>query len=356
MRTCESYFYMNQNCWKMKNMKLVLQPKFTKSLVYVFFAIFILSCSKQEPKVGFLMPDLIKKRYVKEKELFTQKITELGGSVIFMSADYNDNKQIQQAKELVEQGISVLVVNSVNANTAAAIVRIAHTKNIPVIAYDRLIRNCDLDYFLSFDNEKVGELMAEYVTKIKPTGKYILLGGDKADQNAIWVKSGQLKILEPMIKAGKISIVYNIYIEDWSSEYAKYEMRKYLDLSSDMPDVILSSYDGMSTSVIELLTEYNLNKEVLVTGQDAEIEACRNIVRGNQAMTVYKSLKDLAYKAAELSIKISKGEKISDGSVKIKNGQVDVTSFLLKPVVVDKNNIKTTLVADGFYTEEEINK
>jgi D-xylose transport system substrate-binding protein len=340
----------------MKNVNLIFVKLITKSLVYLFISVFLISCFKKEPKVGFLFPNFIQKRYIKEKDFFTQKITELGGSVIIMSADNDDSKQIQQAKDVIDQGINVLVVNSVNANTAAAIVRISHTKNIPVIAYDRIIRNCDLDYFLSFDNEKVGELMAEYVTKIKPTGKYILLGGDKSDQNAIWVKGGQLKTLEPMIKAGKISIVYNIYIEDWSGENAKHEIRKYLDFSSDKPDVILSSYDGMSTSVIDLLTEYNLNKVVLVTGQDAEIEACRNIVKGNQVMTVYKSLKDLAYKAAELSMKISKGEKISDVCVIINNGHVDVTSLLLKPVVVDKDNIKSTVIADGFFTEDEINK
>jgi len=340
----------------MKNVTLILVKLITKSLVYILISVFLISCSKKEPKVGFLFPNFIQKRYIKEKGFFTQKITQLGGSVIFMSADNDDNKQVQQAKDIIDQGINVLVVNSVNATTAAAIVRIAHTKNIPVIAYDRLIRNCDLDYFLSFDNEKVGELMATYVTKIKPVGKYILLGGDKGDQNAIWVKGGQLRTLDPMIKSGKISIVYNIYIEDWSGENAKNEIRKYLDLSLEKPDVILSSYDGMSTSVIDLLTEYNLNKLVLVTGQDAEIEACRNIVKGNQVMTVYKSLKDLAYKAAELSMKISKGEKISDVSVIINNGQADVTSLLLKPVVVDKDNIKSTVIADGFFTEDEINK
>jgi ABC-type xylose transport system, periplasmic component len=199
-------------------------------------------------------------------------------------------------------------------------------------------------------------LMADYVTKIKPNGKYILLGGDKSDQNAIWVKGGQLKTLEPMINAGKIIIAYNIYVEDWSGENAKHEIRNYLNLSSDTPDVILSSNDGMASSVIELLTEYNLNKTVLVTGQDADIEACRNIVRGNQVMTVYKPLKDLAYKAAELAIKIAKNEKMSNECVLINNGKIDVSTILLTPKVVDKDNIKSTIVADGFFTEDEINK
>jgi D-xylose transport system substrate-binding protein len=348
--------FKSQIYFEMSSIQLILRSSIAKFVIYLLIFSTLISCSQKEPRIGFLLPNLVLKRYLKEKELFSQKIKELGGSVTIFSADDKDNLQIQQAEDLIAQGTDVLVVCSVNSNTAAAIVRIAHTKNIPVIAYDRLIRNCNLDYFLSFDNDKVGTLMAEYVTKIKPSGKYILLGGDRGDQNAVWVKAGQLKTLEPMINSGKISIVYNIYIEDWSGENAKHEIKNYLDLSLDKPDVILSSNDGMATSVIELLKEYNLNKDILITGQDADIEACRNIVRGDQIMTVYKPLKDLAYKAAELAIKIAKGEKITDASVKVNNGKVDVTSLLLKPTIVDKDNIKSTVVADGFFLENEINK
>jgi D-xylose transport system substrate-binding protein len=340
----------------MRNKNLILGRVITKLIIYVLILGFTTSCSQKEPKVGFLLPNLILKRFVKEKDLFSEKIKELGGSAIILSSENNDNLQIQQAKDLIDQGIDVLVVCAVNGSTAASIVRAAHTKGVPVIAYDRLIRNCDLDYFLTFDNEKVGELMAEYAIKIRPSGKYILLGGDRSDQNAKWVKNGQLKALASMMKAGKISIVYDTYIEDWSGENAKHEIRKYLDLSLDKPEVILSSNDGMATSVIELLTEYNLNKDILVTGQDADIEACRNIIKGNQVMTVYKSLKTLAYKAAELSMKIAKGEKNSYVYVKTNNGQVDVTSLLLKPNVLDKGNIKSTVIADGFFTEDELYK
>lgn len=314
----------------------------------------LVSCSHKQPKIGFLFPNFIQKRYLKEKEFFTKRVTELGGTTIILSADNNDNNQIQQAKDIVEQGIDVLVVNSVNANTAAAIVRIAHTKNIPVIAYDRLIRNCDLDYFLSFDNEKVGQLMADYALNVVPSGKYILLGGDKTDQNAIWVKNGQLKELEPAIKSNKIKVVYNTFIENWSGDNAQFEIRKYLDLSMDKPDVILSSYDGMSTSVIELLKEYKLNTKVVITGQDAEIEACRNIISGNQAMTVYKSLKALANKAAELSVNIAERKHMNTETVKINNGQTDVVSVILPPVLVDKNNIISVIIGDGLYSESEL--
>jgi D-xylose transport system substrate-binding protein len=319
------------------------------------FVFSLTSChTKSKPKIGFLLPNLVSDRYQKEKECFTKKIEELGGEAIVKSADYNDQLQIQQAQELIEQDVAVLVVNSINLNTAAAIVRAAHDHDIKVIAYDRLISNCDLDYLLTFDNEKVGTLMADYVTKLKPEGSYILLGGDKADKNAIWVKKGQMQGVASSVASGKIKIVYDTYIEDWSGDNARICMKKYLDLSESTPDVVLSSFDGMSTSIIELLKEYDLAGKVLITGQDAELAACRNIVKGFQVMTVYKSVRNLANKAAELSMKLARNENISEETKKINNGAIDVPAILLEPVVVDKNNLKTTVIADGFHKEEDI--
>lgn len=322
-------------------------------VIWVIF--FMVSCQQQKKvKIGFLFPNMVSGRYIKEKEYFIKKVNDLGGEALIASADYNDQVQIQQAKELIDQGAKVLVVNSINLNTAAAIVRNSHDKGVKVIGYDRLISNCDLDYFLTFDNEKVGKLMADYVTKIKPEGNYILLGGDKGDQNAVWVKGGQREALSSFINDGKIKIVYDIFVEDWSGDNARNEIKKYLDLSNHAPDAILSSYDGMSTGVINLLKDYNMAGQVLITGQDAEIDACRNIVKGYQIMTVYKSVRLLAEKAAEVSIKLSKGERITDANKKVNNGQKDVNSIFLDPVVVDKNNMKTTVIADGFQNEKDI--
>jgi D-xylose ABC transporter substrate-binding protein len=297
---------------------------------------------------------MVSGRYLKEKVYFSNKIQELGGEALIASADYNDQTQILQAKELIDQGAKVLIVNSINLNTAAAIVRYAHDNGVKVIAYDRLIRNCDLDYFLTFDNEKVGKLMADYITKLKPEGNYILLGGDKGDQNAVWVKNGQKQALTSFLNAGKIKIVYDNYVEDWSGDNARADIKKYLDLSNQVPDAILSAYDGMSSGVIDLLKEYKLGGKILITGQDAELEACRNIVNGYQAMTVYKSVKLLAEKAAEISMKLVKNENFKDASQKTNNGQIDVPTIFLNPVVVDKDNLRSTVIADGFQSEKEV--
>ena len=328
-----------------------------KPLVFLIIVCSIFfSCSNGgKIKVGYLLPNMQSDRYKKEQVYFTEKIQELGGEAVVLSAEYDDKLQISQADELIAQGVKVLVVNSINQNTAAAIVRNAHLKNVKVIAYDRMIANCDLDYYLSFDNVKVGKLMAEYAVKMKPEGNYVLLGGDKADKNAIFVKNGQLEVLDPYIKSGKIKIVFNVFIEDWSGENAQFEMKKFLDLSGIVPDVILSSYDGMTTGAIESLKLYNLDGKVITTGQDAELAACRNIVAGKQTMTIYKPLKKLAYTAAELSVKMAKNQNISsEVNSSIANGFKDVPAILLEPIVVDKDNLKSTVVADGLIKESDL--
>jgi len=273
---------------------------------------------------------------------------------LLASADNDDKLQIEQAKEMINQGAKILVVNSVNMNTAAEIIRDAHNRKVKVIAYDRLIRNCDLDMYVSFDNTQVGKLMSEYVLKVKPEGNYIILGGDKSDLNAVFVKKGQMDVLDNAIKTGKVKIAYNIFVEDWSSENAYQEIKSFLNLSGQIPDAILSSYDGMSLGAIKALDEAGLAGKVIITGQDAELEACRNIMKDRQAMTVYKPLKTLATKAAEIAYKIASGEKYKMPESTIENGQKNVPALLLAPISVDKQNMKTTIISDGFYTESQL--
>lgn len=334
----------------MKKTKRLIHP-----IIVALLLVIAQSCTQSNiVKIGYMLPNLKSERYTKEKQYFSDKVKELGGEALIVSAEYDDKLQIEQANELIKQGAKVLVVNSVNLTTAAAIVRNAHEKNVEVIAYDRIIFSPDLDYYLSFDNVKVGKLMAQYALKMKPEGKYYILGGDKADQNAVLVKNGQMEVISSQIAAGKIKIVYNSYVEDWSGDNAKNEIKRYLNLSQDIPDVILSSYDGMSTGAIEALHEHNLDGKVIVTGQDAELSACRNIVKGNQTMTVYKPLKLLSFKAAEIAIKLARGEKITDVNSKVTIDGKDIPAILLEPITVDKDNLKTTVVADGLLKEAEI--
>ena len=249
-------------------------------------------------------------RYKKEQKYFTEKLNLLGGEALVLSAEYDESVQMQQAAELINKGIKVLVLNAVNQNTAGAIVRFAHKHKVKVIAYDRLISNCDLDYYLSFNSEKGGQLMAEYALKLKPEGNYLVIGGDKSDRNAIFVNKGQMQALDPYLKTGKVKLLYHIFIEKWSDKYAQFEITQFLRLSKDTPDVILAASGGISTGVINALREFNFNRKIIITGQDASLENCRNIVSGKQTMTIYKKSIELAYKAAELAIMLAKGDEI----------------------------------------------
>ena len=212
------------------------------------------SCSfDKKVKIGLLLPNTVDARFPKDREFITAKVQTLGGDVVYADAQNDDNKQIAQAEELIKKGVKVLIIIPVNKNTAAAIVRSAKSSKIKVIAYERIISNCELDYFVSFDNVKVGELMARYAVKQKPTGKYMLLGGDKGDQNAVWVRQGHHNVIDPLVKNGSITIVYDSYVEDWSGDNSYFEMKKYLDLSEDVPDAVLSAYDGLSAGAIKAL-------------------------------------------------------------------------------------------------------
>jgi len=321
----------------------------------IFIILLMIGCQKPLLKIGVLFPHQLNDRTKKEKIYISERIKELGGEALFASAKYDDHLQISQAREMLDQGVKVLIVNPVNYNTEAEIVRLAHKKSVKVIAYDRIIKNCDLDYFISFNNEKVGNLMTDYVTKLKPDGTYMILGGDKSDQNAVWIYEAELKNLTSFIQSGKIKIVYSSFIESWSADDAKNEVEKYINLSNGtFPDVIVAASDGISNGVIDALKEFGLEGKVLVTGQDASLRACRNIVKGYQSMSVYKPFKRLAYKAAELAINIAKGVTIKEQTTDIANGYKNVTSILFEPISIDKTNMKSTVIADGFQSESEI--
>lgn len=323
-------------------------------VIIVSLGFMLTSCSSNKVKIGLMLP-VENERWIKDRDIILAKAKLLDVEVIVTNANLSASLEIEQTQQLIDQGVDVLLVIAVNKNTGAAIVRIAHENNVKVIAYDRFIQNCDLDYFVSFDNVKVGTLMAQYATKYVPEGKYYLLGGDKSDQNAVWMKQGWAGIIDPYIKSGKIKVVYDTYIEDWARDNAYHAIDQYLELSSnDVPDVILSAYDGLSYGAIDALNANNALKYPLITGQDAELKACQNIVNGTQAMTIYKPLKILADRAVELAIQCAKNQDIKLTDNTLYNGQKDVPSFLIDPISLDKTNMKSTVVADGFLKEEDI--
>ncbi|OQX98904.1 MAG: hypothetical protein B6I20_10505 [Bacteroidetes bacterium 4572_117] len=326
-------------------------------LILVLISIFV-SCTEQKSglKIGFLVNSFETARWQKDKKYFTEKVKELGAEVILKSANGDENLQHAQALELIDQGVRVLVIVAANSNTAAAIVRDAHKKNVKVIAYARIIKNCDLDYLITFDVKKIGELQADYILNKIPKGNYVLINGDKSDINAVIEHSGVMKSLKPEIDNGNIKLIYDGYIEAWSPKDAEYTMTKVIEMCDEKIDAVIVGNDGMAGAVYSALANYGLSGKVLITGLDAEAIACKRILNGDQAMTVYMSIKKLAYANAELAVTLAKKQKVSKQLSFINNGRIDVPSIILEPQIVDKNNIESTVVAEGFLTMEEINK
>jgi D-xylose transport system substrate-binding protein len=349
------FFVLNKISYTCITKKCINKEVMRYWAILLIFISLLSSCvNRQKVKIAMFFPHLNDERYQKEKEYFSNKVIELGGEPLIFDANRDQKLQINQVSEAISNGAKVLVVDAVNVNLAAVIVRLAHSKHIPVIAYDRLIINADINFYISFKYQMIGRLMTQYALKLKPTGNYILIGGDRTDFNALQIDKGQLEALNPSIIDGKIKLLYKTYIEDWSTEMAAHETNYFLQLSDETPDIILASSDKLATGVIQTLDKYNLTGKIIVTGMDANKTACKRIIKNSQTMSVYKPFRKLAITAAEVAMKFSKGEKVDPDKDSFWNGAVQIPTILLEPVVVDKNSIKSTVIADGFYTENEI--
>jgi D-xylose transport system substrate-binding protein len=307
-------------------------------------------------KIGFSMDTLKEERWQRDRDLVVAKGKELGAEVLVQAANGNDALQNSQAENLLTQGVDVLLVAPHNGKTAAIIVESAHKAGVPVIAYDRIINDSDLDLYISFDNVRVGELQADYIVKRAPKGAYVLIGGAPTDYNAVLFRKGQMNIIQPLVDKGDIKIVSDQWAKDWQAVEALKIMENALTRSGNKVDAVVASNDGVGGGAIQALAEQRLAGKVPVSGQDAELAACQRIVAGTQSMTVYKPIKLLATKAAEVAVMLAKKQPVTDPTKPVNNGKKDVPSILLEPIQVDKDNMVKTVIADGYQKMEDVYK
>jgi D-xylose transport system substrate-binding protein len=312
------------------------------------------SGKKSEVVIGFSVGTLREDRWIRDAELFTEGAKASGATAIVLFAGNDSSLQMSQAENLILQGVDVLVIVPQDAERSAAIVERAHKAGIKVIAYDRLIKDCDLDFYISFDNVKVGELEAQGVLDAVGKGTFAYIGGSPTDNNAILLKEGSMRLLEPKIKSGDISLVVDTFTPDWKPEEAYKTMKAYLETHKTI-DAVVAANDGTAFGAIQALREYGLAGKVPVSGQDAELGACQRIVEGAQTLTVYKPIKTLAYKAVETAMAMAAGEKAAVTGT-INNGKIDVPAYLLTPVSVNRSNMNDIVIKDGFHTYDEVYK
>lgn len=302
-------------------------------------------------KIGLLMDSYVIDRWYIDQKLFTDKVKELGGECL-VEIPYGDpEEQLKLGKKLIAAGVDVLVIIPTDGQKAAAIVQAAKEAKIPVIAYDRMINSKDLTFYISYNNLNVGKLQAQYAMNKRPAGNYLIINGPTSDINSLSFSKGQRTVLEPSIESGKIKIIGDFVLSSWSELEALMKVDEFISASTVKPDVIIAANDAIATGAIQALPKELMGK-VIVTGQDADKASLKNIIAGNQSMTIYKPIKPLAQQAAEVAIKLAKGEKFT--STKLKNGDFEVNAILLEPIVVDKNNYKDTVVKDGHVNLSEV--
>jgi D-xylose transport system substrate-binding protein len=238
----------------------------------------------------------------------------------------------------------------------AKAVNLAHEAGVPVLAYDRLITDCDLDLYLSFGNVRIGELQAQYLIDHLPKGRkarLVRIFGAKTDYAAFQFKQGQDNALQPHLERGEIEIIHEDWAGDWKPENAKKIVNAAITQHGASFDAILASNDGTAAGAIQALREEGLAGKIPVTGQDADLVACQLIAAGMQAMTIYKPIHRLATAGAELAVKLGKGKPVI-ARHQTNNGKIEVPTIFLEVVTVTKDNLQATVIADGFHAHEDV--
>ena len=302
--------------------------------------------------IGFSLDSLKEPIWKINKEEFISRANELGAEVRVAQANSDDSVQLSQIDKFISEGVNVLVVAPHDGEICAEAVEKAHKAGIKIVAYDRLIKNSDVDLYIAIDNYTVGVLQAEEMLKNVSSGNIAYVGGSESDNNALLFRQGAMDTLEKY--KDSINIVMDKYSKDWKAEEAYNNVTDLLNQNVDVNGIICAN-DGTASGAITALKNFNLAGKIPVTGLDSELSACQRIVEGTQLMTVYKPTKQIAGKAAELAIKLAKGESIDTNST-IDNGRIQVPAYFIDPIVVTKDNMMDTIIKDEFHDYDDVYK
>jgi D-xylose transport system substrate-binding protein len=338
-----------------------------KLVLLTLIAAFAVSCTNapnavngpkdpnKKTKIGFSMATLQEERWVRDKEAFEAHCKKMDVECVITVANNKADKQANDVDNLLTQGIDVLVIAPQDATQAASMVEKAKAQGVPVISYDRLINSDKIDVYISHQVPVIGQKIAEYALQKVPQGNYIMVYGASTDNNAVIMKKAMLAVLQPAIDSKAISIKADQFITDWKPEEALNFVENALTQNNDDIKAVVVSNDGMAGGVISALDKRGLIGKVIVTGQDAQKDALQNIASGKQSMTVYKPIIPLANAAVEAAIKLAKKEPLTEAKP-FPNATLgkDIPALLLEVVVVDKDNLMTTVIKDGFAKYEDV--
>ena len=302
--------------------------------------------AKAKIRIGWSILDMRIERWQTDCDAFQQRAKALGAEVIVKDAEGDHDKWVRQEQELLASGVQVMVL----VGGDAGIVPAAKARNVKVISYEGAVTGAD-DLYIAPDGSMIGRLQVTSLTDRAPTGNYVILEGP-AEQSSGF-HGPQLEALQPFLNDGRIKLVADLNVAGWSASEAYIQMTRVLESNHDNITAVVAMNDSIASGAIQALEERGLAGKVLVSGQDADLSAIVRILMGTQTVTLYKPIVLQARAAAEAAVSLAKGEPIkANGEVKI--GTVHVPAIYFHPVVVTKDNVKETVIKDGFQKVKEI--
>ncbi len=304
-------------------------------------------------QIGMTFDSFVIERWQRDRDVFVSMAKALGADVNIQNANGDVAEQKRQIEYFIKKGMDVIVIVCIDSASVRPNLKRARDAGIKVIAYDRLISEADVDLYISFDNEKVGEMMGQALVDNGLTGgKVLMINGAENDNNVPMVCTG----FEAVMEENGNEILDKYYVEGWKAElaadYIYSNMAKVIEC-----DAIMCGNDDLASRVVTALSEKRMAGKKMVVGQDADLEACQRIVEGTQLMTVYKPIEKLAQRAAECAVKMAKGEEITQstsGVTTINDGAYDVPYLKIDPVSVNADNMDEVIIKSGFHLKEDV--
>lgn len=308
--------------------------------------------SEKRVTVGISIDTLAIERWQRDLDVFMAAVREFGADVIVQNAGNSVENQKQQLMYLVDRNADVIVVLPKEASSLKDEIEKIRAKNIPVIAYDRLLTGVKIDLYITVNSFKVGFLMGERLQQIAGAKNWLCILGPQEDYNMELIQKGIASAVQDSSK-----VIREIFFtQDWNYDLSKQKMIDVVT-SGMLPDAIVCGNDAVADSVISVLRLYYPDMHIPICGQDADIAACQNIVAGFQDFTVYKPIAALARTAAEYAVRIARGEtaeSLPGAENFIDNGIEAIPAVLLEPCVVTKENIDEIIIDSGFHTHGEV--
>lgn len=331
--------------------------------------------SASDQTIGVAMPTQSSERWINDADNMKKQLEEKGYKVEVQFAEDDVQQQVSQVENFIAQDVDCLVIASIDSNVLVEPLKQAKEKGIPVIAYDRILQDTDaVSYYATFDNKGVGVKIGEYIKEKKDLDAAKAAGesytieffmGSPDDNNAVYLYNGIMEVLKPYLEDGTLvcktgrTSFEDTCILRWSQETAQQWCENYLSgfYADEDLDIACSAFDGFSYGIKAALLSagYTQDNWPLITGQDSEVMAVKNIIEGTQTMSIYKDTRLLAEKAVTMVDAVLKGtEPEINDTEQYDNGKLVIPSYLCDPQAVDKDNYKKVVIDSGYYTEDDL--